>query len=355
MPTVNNELQRQSIARAVDLERYKKGMLTRYLNLLADSQDEVAVVMAGRLQKIIDTGKDNGAYTTDRFKALMGSIDKKRNAVYAAIQEGVAVDIEDLMLDEIGFQSASLQSALPVSMSVASPPVAQLKAAVLSKPFEGRLLRDWYRSIELNEQNEIRRIIKNGIVQGQTMQQITARARNLLDISGHHVSAITRTAVNHTTNRARREIGRANTDIIKGIKIVATLDSRTSPICRTNDGKVLSVETDYLPPYHIGCRTTFVLLTKSYRELGLDIDEADEGTRASMDGQVPADMTYGKWLKTQPKEAVRDILGKKKADLFLKGDLDITKFTSRIGGELTLPELKKRYPKQWNKAFADVA
>jgi hypothetical protein len=40
-------------------------------------------------------------------------------------------------------------------------------------------------------------------------------------------------------------------------------------------------------------------VSKSFRELGLDIDDFSLGSRASIDGQVPADLFYSEWIEGQ--------------------------------------------------------
>jgi hypothetical protein len=71
------------------------------------------------------------------------------------------------------------------------------------------------------------------------------------------------------------------------------------------------------PPIHINCRCTLVPLLKSWEELGFEADELDVETRASMDGQVPAKLTYDDWLAQQPPQVVHEALGKRKGDEFL--------------------------------------
>ncbi|MFC4355316.1 minor capsid protein [Chryseomicrobium palamuruense] len=85
---------------------------------------------------------------------------------------------------------------------------------------------------------------------------------------------------------------------VEKFEIVATLDSSTSLICRTLDGKVFEMK-DYqpgvtAPPFHVRCRSVTV---PSFD------DEFDLGERAARDenGQtyyVPSNMTYPEWEKT---------------------------------------------------------
>ena len=82
---------------------------------------------------------------------------------------------------------------------------------------------------------------------------------------------------------------------VEQYQIVATLDSRTSDICRHFDGKVFDMK-DYepgvtAPPFHVYCRTCTVPYFA---------DNDENGMRAARNAggktyYVPASMTYGEW------------------------------------------------------------
>jgi hypothetical protein len=80
---------------------------------------------------------------------------------------------------------------------------------------------------------------------------------------------------------------------------------------------------------------------KSWRELGFDMDETPASTRASMNGQVPADMTYQQWLRKQSAARQNEVLGIKKAKLFREG-LDLDRFVNLNGKEFTLDQMRQR-------------
>ena len=87
---------------------------------------------------------------------------------------------------------------------------------------------------------------------------------------------------------------------VEQFEIVATLDSHTSDICRSLDGKHFPMK-DYqpgvtAPPFHVLCRST----TVPY----FDEDFGDIGERAARDGEtgktyyIPDDMNYQDWKET---------------------------------------------------------
>jgi len=93
-----------------------------------------------------------------------------------------------------------------------------------------------------------------------------------------------------------------------------------------------------------------VPVVKSWRALGIPADEADEGTRASMDGQVPESVTYQDWLKGKPAAFQDDVLGPTKGKLFRDGGLALDRFVDRKGHELTLQELRQKEAAAFKKA-----
>lgn len=88
-----------------------------------------------------------------------------------------------------------------------------------------------------------------------------------------------------------------NLDVEK-YEIVATLDSKTSEICRSLDGKVFDMK-DYqagvtAPPFHPYCRTTTAPYFDDWEELGVDRERVarnDKGKNYFVDGN----MTYKEW------------------------------------------------------------
>jgi hypothetical protein len=243
-------------------------------------------------------------------------------------------------------------------------------AAVTSRPFQGRLLREWAAGLEEARMVRIRDAVRIGYVEQQTIDQIARRIRGtkargyadgLIEIDRRNAQAVVRTAVSHTAATAREQFYEANTDLIKARKWDATLDSRTTPICQVRDGKLYEPVSHkpigHKVPWlggpgraHWGCRSVDVPVTKSWRELGLDIDEAPASTRASMDGQVAAETTYGAWLQRQSARRQDDILGPTRAALLRQGGVKFEELFNPRGQYLTLEQLRERRPGAFSTA-----
>ena len=352
MATVNEKLLNQQIGRQVDIQLYSERKRREMLKLLTSALAELLEVSNAKLPAIIDAGLDLGANDSKRMADLIASIASIRSELYASVHTNLVDELTEFAPVEAAYQIDMLQKSMPVALNLSTPTVSQLSVIATARPFEGRTLKKWVSDLDKSGLGLIRQQIKLGLVQGQPTREIISRIRGRMDIEAGQLSTLVRTAVNHTSNRVRKEVATGNESVIKGIKIVATLDGRTSAICRSLDNKVFEPDTKKLPPFHMNCRSTFTYVTKSWRELGIDADELPPGSRASMNGQVPGDMSYGDWLRKQDRKFVEGVLGKKKADLFLDGDLKIDRFVNASGRELSLDELKKKNPKAWQKAFS---
>ena len=71
---------------------------------------------------------------------------------------------------------------------------------------------------------------------------------------------------------ASTEFSQANSDVLARREWLATLDDRTCEACWAMHGEVFPLDA-FGPEGHQQCRCTFVEVTKSWRELGFDVDE----------------------------------------------------------------------------------
>jgi len=90
------------------------------------------------------------------------------------------------------------------------------------------------------------------------------------------------------------------------------------------------------------CRCTTVDITKTWKELGIDIEEAPPGTRASMEGQV-SDKTFEDFLARKGKDYQDSVLGKGRAELYRSGKITFNQLLNQDGNMLTLKQLEAKY------------
>ena len=138
-----------------------------------------------------------------------------------------------------------------------------------------------------------------------TPRQIAlAQKGNAWKMAKHQVRTLVRTSVNATSNAASLQVYKANPNLTKKYRWIATLDSNTTAICRNLDQKEFFYGKGPTPsnPPHFGCRSTTVPVVDyegASKKFGVDIPPPSskigyrptkEGTPSSADpkgGRVP--------------------------------------------------------------------
>lgn len=361
MQTVNEVLLDEMVAHAIGLTQYGEGLARQMLRLLNRADADLATALAAALERL-----PADAFTVQRLDATLEEVRRMNRLAYQAVNEQLLLDLRGLAEHEAEFHHALLSATLPqavrVSITLSGVTPATLHAAISARPFQGRLLGEWASRLEADRMERLRDAVRLGYVEGQTNAEIVRRIRGtraahyadgVLERNRRDLMAVTRTAVSHTAATAREHFIQANRDVIKAERWVSTLDTRTSSPCRLRDGHDYSVG-DHKPighavPWlggpgrlHWQCRSTSVPVVKSLRELGIAADELPPGTRASMDGQVPAGTTYAAWLARQSAARQDDILGPVRGRLLRAGGLKPDDFYDNKGRWLTLEQLKAR-------------
>lgn len=354
MPSANKIIQDKMIGHQVGLLRLSSGITNKLVALLNKTEDDLLRQLAL---------KDNV-----RTNVLLKDIREVLNAAKSGEYNMLQKELTDLAHYEPKYIEQIIKGATPMKFNMTMPSTDMLSSIVTSKPFEGKLLKEWVDELSESRRRGIRDAVRMGMVEGQTVDQIARRIRGtralgykdgLMETSRRGAQAMVRTAVNHTATNARELVYVKNQDLISEVQWVSTLDARTTPICQARDGMTFPVNSGPRPPAHINCRSTTAPVVKSFRELGFDIDEAPPGTRASMDGQVPEKTTYNDWLKGQSPKMQDSILGPGRAQMFREG-YSVDKFVDLGSGKhFTLKELDamdgiKEFAKEVGEAVGKV-
>lgn len=328
---------------------------------------------------------------------LRKQITETRAPVWAEISQVLDKHMRSLALAEPVFVAGVTQTVVPVILEMGFPSPKLLNNIVTAIPFEGKVLKQWSKKLGRDDFDRIESQIKIGMVQGESTAEISRRVVGTVSLKGkdgvtqisrNQAAAITRTAVNHIANQSRREMFLANSDIFSKEQYVATLDSRTTPICRSLDGELFDVGVGPIPPLHFSCRslriavidgnviaqrpakssTTRAMLDDFAKDQGIrkvrKRGDLPFGTKGKYDvfarsevrrltGTVPGKLTYQQWLTRQSKSFQEDVLGKTKAKLFRDGDLTLDKFVNRKGDELNLSELASKHKMAFKDAGLD--
>jgi len=359
--SVNEDLANEAVRHAVDLQRYSNGVVRRMIALLNRADNDLLTQIESALQRL-----PANSFTISRLEEVLFAARNTNIAAYRWMELDLPGELKELARYEAGYQHRAMTTVIPdavlASVTVANISAEQVYTAALSRPFQGGLLSDWAKKLPPDRMTKVRNAIRLGYVENQSISQIMRRLRGtrarqykdgILDIGRREAEIITRTAVGHMAAFTRDRFYEANTDVVKAVQWLSTLDTRTTEICRARSGKRYTADTHkpigHQMPWrngpgraHFGCRSTATPVTKSFRELGLDIDDFSPSTQSSMDGQVPADLNFNQWLSKQSAARQDDVLGPVRGRLFRQGKIPMERFYNRKGEFLTLDELKAR-------------
>lgn len=355
--TTNDDLLDATIRHQIGLHRYSTHTLRKVVAML----NRIDPRLRAQIKKY-DPATGTGSWSRKRLALLLQAVRDIIDEAYIAITDEVDQSVAGLAGYEAEYQKGMIEHVVPapIVLDIVTPAAPQLYAAVHSKPFAGRLLRDWYAGLADGTKKRVRDAISQGYVEGRTTDQIirdlmgtkaAKYADGVLEGSRRGIEAMVRTALSHTANTARDMVYEENSSVIKGWVFVATLDSRTTVGCAALDGQVFEIGKGPRPPRHVNCRSSSAPVLRSWAEMGIDLPELTLSQRASMDGAVPASETFDSWLRKKPSEFQADILGQRKAKLFRDGGLSLDRFVDRKGAELTLDQLREREAAAWSKAF----
>jgi hypothetical protein len=94
-------------------------------------------------------------------------------------------------------------------------------------------------------------------------------------------------------------------------------------------------------PAHFNCRSIYMPILKSFKEIGSDYPEMPKSTRSSMDGQVPEETTFKDFLDRKGEAFQDEVLGKGKAKLWRDGKITLQQLLDQSGNPIPLKELDK--------------
>ena len=389
---------------AIDLNRYSNSVARRVMNayndIIIDAANQLrtideltAPVKAARLRSILAQLKESlGTWAGDATEItaleLQGLTELQSEFVTEQLRKVLPAGARDAVRTvEISPQFAqSVVTTDPTQLNVvalsddlfaavqgapATFSLTAAKGATITLP-NGEVLEKAFRGIAVDQAEQFSQVVRNGLLTGETtpsiakrlignlqfgeeaktVRQLVAAGGQATAVADNQVMALVRTSINQVANSASQQVYEANQDITKKYRYVATLDSRTSSICAALDGREFEYGKGPMPPQHFNCRSTTVPI--------IDPDILPPSTtakRASADGPVPINTSYGQWLAEKQKgETDADLrarqektLGPGKVPYFNRlvdkyGAKDaMAKLVRDDGSELTLKDLRNRY------------
>ena len=245
------------------------------------------------LRHIGDEGTLAYEYRMKRLNTLMIKTDRKMRQLY-----GVTLGDTTAFLKKI-IPEAYYRTIFDISQGLGYLPQfsavnTRLINQIVTDQWSGKNYsqRIWWNVDKLAA--DTRQLLTTAAMTGQSIYKTSRQLSERFGQSAYNSQRLIRTETTYSCNQA--EISAYEELDIEQYKFIATLDTRTSPICQKLDGQIFAVKDAKagvnLPAMHPNCRST----TISYFE-GME-----HSVRAARDKdgnriKVPADMTYDAWYK----------------------------------------------------------
>lgn len=354
----------------IDLDRFAVGILEKVVGILEKAQQEII----GKVAEIDPAAPTITKWKQERLEKLNQKISDILDTSYKKIDGTTMSALKDIAGISGDGTAGFLNAAIGANIFDVTLTPELLNSIATKTLIDGHIIGEWWQKQSadtkqrlIGQMNQAMQQIQVGLVEGESIGEMIRRIRGtkltpgVMSVSKREAAALVRTSVHQVVQEVRKETYRQNEDVLKGYEVVATLDKRTTPLCRALDRKQFDMEFKPIghlfaypaggPPFHWNCRTTLIPITKSYRELMADdsplsakkkdlLSTTPIGSRASMGGQVQGRIDYNEWLLAQPEDVQLDVLGPTRLQLWKENKLAMQDMVHQDGRALTIQELK---------------
>ena len=308
-------------------ERARKAMLRRDAQALRELRDAYRSAYrfikkdADNLLDVIararEAGETIGPFWLSqekRYRSLLLQIEKRIGTFANGANGHVTAAQSDLVAmgskDALDLIALSFPPGVASSFDLLPARAIDNLIGILS---DGSPLADLLGELGPEAQGLISRTLVNGLVSGSSIRQI---AKGIERALGHNLTralTISRTETLRAYRSASLETYRANSDVVSGWTWLCSFSSRTCAACFAMHGSEHS--NNETLDSHPNCRCVMSPRTKSWRDLGIPIDEP-----ARDYGNADA------WIRSQPASVQQGIFGKEGYAAFRNGKVTLQDF-----------------------------
>lgn len=381
--SVSDKILDNLIPHEIDLRRFEESERRKVLRLLRDMEREIIA----RINEIDPTEPTRATFIQRRTEKLLEVVRDSIRTHYAGIEQTWAADMRDLVRLEAETMASIVNQAFRVELFSVAFGGELVRTIVSDTLIEGARSKDWWSEQRTNLRKRFERQVRIGVAAGEGAQKIARRIRALnrdgmlgeIAKTRREAEALVRTSVQTISNATREEVLKQNKGWVKAIQWRATLDGRTTKICIALDGLQWELESKEPighsqsypgPTSHWNCRSTQIPVVKGWEEkeqdyerefrksLGERWDRSPSlqdrmpreayvrgqlsNSRASIDGQVSADVDYLDWLAGKDVAFQNRVLGPTRATMFRKGKLTRSELISQTNRPLTIAEIRAK-------------
>ena len=202
----------------------------------------------------IEIDRLNARAKITRLQALQDAI----NVELTKVTHEYQMTLEDTLIGLFTEQYKEASELLGIMAPVINREAIK---TIIEYPYAGKMFSD---RIWDNKDALVKHIKQNltaGIIRGDSIQKMSRQLKKDLNVLYYQAERLVRTETNYAMNQGHLK-GYADSGVVEKYEFLAAIDSRTSKLCKNQNGKVYklseaTVGVNY-PPVHCNCRSTVI-------------------------------------------------------------------------------------------------
>lgn len=344
--------------RSIDYQTTLLGVI----NGLKMELDELFIVENSRFIKALTKAlsEQYGAARIDyvELKKAIETLRSLRETTMLKMQTSVMETSSGVLVSSASAAANEIKS-LGVKSKIKSITEEEAFEILKTRPYLGKTSAEWFTSMTFNDWDRIMTTIQKSATDGLDMETLVKRLSGVYGDSGsllttkYSAMSLGTAAVEASSNAARLDTFMKNSSIIDGVQFMATLDSRTSKICASLDGKVWTMDQmDQVrtPPLHPNCRSVLIPYIKLTDKNGNEVNGAE---RAAQNMDFDA-MARERWEEKNPKKKWTDLAPETRDNYYYREIRDYRKQTGhdpyrQVPGDWDFERYFKDQPSSWKR------
>lgn len=208
----------------------------------------------------IEIDRLNARAKITRLQALQDAI----NVELTKVTHEYQMTLEDTLFGLFTEQYKEVSELLGIMAPVINREAIK---TIIEYPYAGKMFSD---RIWDNKDALVKHIKQNltaGIIRGDSIQKMSRRLKKDLNVLYYQAERLVRTETNYAMNQGHLK-GYADSGVVEKYEFLAAIDSRTSKLCKNQNGKVYKLSDAAVgvnfPPLHPHCRSTVIPILEDW-------------------------------------------------------------------------------------------
>ena len=208
----------------------------------------------------IEIDRLNARAKITRLQALQDAI----NVELTKVTHEYQMTLEDTLIGLFTEQYKEVSELLGIMAPVINREAIK---TIIEYPYAGKMFSD---RIWDNKDALVRHIKQNltvGIIRGDSIQKMSRQLKKDLNVLYYQAERLVRTETNYAMNQGHLK-GYADSGVVEKYEFLAAIDSRTSKLCKNQNGKVYKLSDAVVgvnfPPLHPHCRSTVIPILEDW-------------------------------------------------------------------------------------------